>query len=177
MATLGLSASAGYLELGASANYRRSTIDAGNYQESISYTGSVSYYFWESSAIELSYTDGYSQIVVTPVADSKTITESQFSLAGLDMVFSFAGREAAFQPYLKIGGAYIQKTIYRQIEGFSKDKIGEQEGTVPSAGLGFKLNFTKTMSIKIGVDAWTSPLDEDPVIVDFAGRAGLSWFL
>jgi hypothetical protein len=168
---------AGYLELGTSANYRKSTIDADNFQESISYTGSISYYFWESSALELSYTNGYSQIVVTPVADSKTITETDFSLIGLDMVFSFAGRESMFQPYVKLGGAIIEKKIYRQIDGFSKDKIGEQKGEVPSAGLGFKLNISKAFSVKIGVDAWTSPLDEEPVTVDYAGRAGLSWFL
>lgn len=174
----GFSAHAGYLELGASANYRLSSIDSENYQESISYTGSVSYYFMESSALELSYTSGYSKIVVTP-GDITTqyVTESNFSLTGLDLVFSVGGREDFFQPYLKLGGAYISKKIYRQINGFSKDKIGEQSGTVPSAGIGFKILFTKTFSVKFGIDAWTSPLDEDPVTVDYAGRAGISWFL
>ncbi len=171
-------AHAGYLELGSSANYRRSTINSENYQESTSYTGSISYYFMESSALELSYTSGYSKIVVTP-GDITTqyVTETNFSLIGLDLVFSVGEREDVFQPYLKLGGAYIQKKIYRQLNGFSKDKIGEQSGTVPSAGLGFKLKISKTFSIKIGVDAWTSPLDEDPVTVDYAGRAGISWFL
>ncbi|MCB0407496.1 MAG: hypothetical protein KDD34_04770 [Bdellovibrionales bacterium] len=171
-------AHAGFIELGTSANYRRSTIDSNNFQESISFTGSVAYYFWESSALELSYTEGYSQIVVTPIADSKTITETQFSLLGLDFVLSISGREDAFQPYLKMGGAVITKSIYRQIDGVTgKDKIAEQTGTVPSAGIGFKILLTKTFSIKIGVDAWTSPLNDDPVTIDYAGRAGLSWFL
>ena len=175
---IGSTAHAGYLELGSSANYRRSTIDSENFQESISYTGSISYYFMQSSALELSYTSGYSKIVVTP-GDITTqyVTETDFSLTGLDLVFSVGGREDFFQPYLKLGGAYIQKKIYRQINGFSKDKIGEQSGTVPSAGLGFKMKISKTFSIKIGVDAWTSPLDEEPVTVDYAGRAGFSWFL
>lgn len=175
---LSTTAQAGYLELGSSANYRRSTIDSENFQESISYTGSISYYFLESSALELSYTSGYSKIVVTP-GDITTqyVTETDFSLTGLDLVFSVGGREDLFQPYLKIGGAYIQKKIYRQLNGFSKDKIGEQSGTVPSAGLGFKIKLSKTFSIKVGVDTWTSPLDEEPVTVDYAGRAGFSWFL
>lgn len=165
------------MELGASANYRNSTINSENFQESISYTGSFSYYFMESSALELSYTSGYSKTVATP-GDITTqyTTEALFSLMGLDLVFSVGGREDAFQPYLKIGGAYIQKKIYRQINGMSKDKIAEQSGTVPSGGIGFKIRLSKTFSIKIGVDAWTSPLDEDPVTVDYAGRAGVSWF-
>ena len=167
---------AGFIEVGTTANYRRSTIDADNYQESISYTGSFSYYFFESSALELSYTSGYSQIVVTPPGAEKIITETEFSMIGADIVLSMGSRKDSFQPYLKVGGAHITKTFFRGVEGQGKQKIGEQEGTVPSAGIGLKLRLTNTFSIKIGVDAWTSPLDEDPVTVDFAGRAGLSWF-
>lgn len=167
---------AGYIELGTTANYRRSTIDSSNFQESISYTGSISYYFLESSALELSYTSGYSQIVVTPPGAEKITTETDFSLIGLDIVLSIGSRKDAFQPYMKVGGAHITKTFFRGVEGQGKQKIGEQEGTVPSAGIGMKLRLTNTFSIKIGVDAWTSPLDEEPVTVDFAGRAGLSMF-
>lgn len=171
-------AAAGFLELGATANYRRSTISDENYQESISYTGSISYYFWEMSAIEVSYTQGYSKLVVTPFGGDRSTTETDFSLLGLDLVLSFAGRKDMFQPYIKVGGAHISKEIYRQsAEGFSKVLIAEQSGVVPSAGIGFKIKISERFSVKVGVDAWTSPLEEDPVTVDFAGRAGISWFL
>lgn len=167
---------AGFVELGTTANYRKSTIDADNFQESISYTGSISYYFLESSALEVSYTSGYSQIVVTPSGSNKTITETEFALIGLDLVLSMGSKKDPFQPYMKIGGAHISKKFFREVPGFGKQKIGEQKGTVPSAGIGLKLRLTNTFSIKVGVDAWTSPLDEEPVTVDYAGRAGLSWF-
>lgn len=166
------------LELGATANYRKSVIDDNNYQESVSYTGSISYYFWEMSALELSYTSGASQVVITPSqSEPRTTITTSFYLAGADLVFTFAGRESAFQPYLKLGAAYIEKEIIREIEGGATTSIGNPKGTVPSAGLGFKIRLNKTFSIKAGVDAWTSPLSEEDVTIDYAGRVGFSWFL
>lgn len=55
MTTTAFSEAFAFVELGANANYRRSAFDSNNYQELISYTGSISYYFMEMSAIELSY--------------------------------------------------------------------------------------------------------------------------
>ena len=81
---------AGIVEIGASANFRRSTIDKNNFQESTSYTGSLSYYFCEMSALELSYTEGEALLSVQPVDDSKVITKSSFKLIGVDLVMTFA---------------------------------------------------------------------------------------
>lgn len=168
---------AGFTEIGLTANYRRSAIDNNNYQESISYTTSVSYYFWENSALELSYTDGYSLLSVksSDAAEKRTTNETNFDLTGLDLVLSLASRQAPLQPYVKIGGAYMEKEVFRQNEGDAKESIARQVGLVPSGGLGFKIGLTHTLALKFGVDAWTSPLTVKPLIVDYAGRAGFSW--
>lgn len=165
----------GIVEVGASASFRRSTIDDNNYQESLSYTGSVSYYFWEMSALELSYTQGSALLSVKPVDDTKIITKSSFRLIGMDLVVTFAGKNSTLQPYIKLGGAHIEKKIVRQPDGLAATEIESPAGIVPSAGLGFKLRLSNTFSIKVGVDAWTSPLNEDDPTVDYAGRAGISW--
>ena len=47
-------AHAGYVEVGASGSYKRSNIGTNSYDESQSITASLSYYFDESSALELS---------------------------------------------------------------------------------------------------------------------------
>lgn len=166
---------AGIVEIGASANFRRSTIDKNNFQESTSYTGSLSYYFWEMSALELSYTEGEALLSVQPVDDSKVITKSSFKLIGVDLVMTFASRQSTLQPYLKVGGAHIQKKIVRQPEGLDASEIESPSGLVPSAGLGLKIALDTSFSIKIGVDAWTSPIDEDNPTLDYAGRAGFTW--
>ncbi|MBK8204632.1 MAG: hypothetical protein IPK68_20765 [Bdellovibrionales bacterium] len=95
--------------MGTSATFRRSTIDENNFQESTSYTGTVSYYFWEMSALELSYTEGSSLLSVKPVDDTKVITRSTFRLIGLDLVITLASQQSSLQPYIKIGGARISK--------------------------------------------------------------------
>ena len=166
---------AGIMEVGASASFRRSTINDDNYQESLSYTGSVSYYFWEMSALELSYTQGSALLSVKPADDTKITTKSSFRLIGVDLVITFASRESVLQPYLKLGGAHIEKKIVREPEGMDATEIESPAGIVPSAGLGFKIKLSKTFSIKVGVDGWTSPLNEDDPTVDYAGRAGVSW--
>ncbi len=180
LTTIGLLGSSQFswaiVELGATGNYRKSVIDKHNFQESTSYTASLSYYFWELSALELSYTNGLSKVVIKASAsEPKNITTTDFTLVGLDLVFTFAGRDSPLQPYVKLGSAYIEKEILREIEGGATTRIGNPKGTVPSAGLGVKLRVDNSISIKFGLDAWTSPLSADTVTIDYAGRAGISW--
>lgn len=170
-------ASAGVVEVGASANYRLSRYNDSNYVQSLTYTSSFSYYFWEMCAWELNYTTGLSTQVTkgTVAGDPQTKIQDNIDLTSLDLVLSFAGRQDPFRPYVKLGGGYLVKERFRQINDDAKEKISKQQGTVPSGGLGFAVNLTKEFGIKIGVDAWTSPLSEKPVVVDYAGRAGVTW--
>ncbi len=166
-----------YSEIGFTANFRKSSIDEGNWQQTLSYTGPFSYYFWQTSAIELSYTQGLSELSVRPpdLPNDRMLTQSYFSLIGLDLVASFADRRAPFQPYVKLGSAFINKKIYRQLTGFNSTLIAESSGLVPSAGLGFRVLMTETLSLRVGFDSWTNPLNERPLILDYAARAGVSW--
>jgi hypothetical protein len=166
-----------FFEVGGTANYRRSAFDSMNYQELISYTGSVSYYFMEMSAIEVSYTNGYSELSVksSNPADQQYTTKTNFNLLAMDLVVSLASRDDFFQPYIKIGGGYMKKEAFERIGNGDTNLISRSEGMVPSGGIGFRLMMTKTFAIKFGLDAWTTPMNEDPVVVDFAGYAGISW--
>jgi hypothetical protein len=168
---------AGFVELGASANYRSSGYDRNNKIESISYTASLSYYFWEMCAWEASYTTGYTKQITKGASDldDKTTVEDNIELTAIDLVLSLAGRQDPFRPYIKLGGGYLTKQRFRQINSDDKTSISKQEGLVPSGGIGLSLNLTKEFSIKLGVEAWTSPPKEQPVIVDYAGRAGIAW--
>jgi len=131
----------------------------------------------EMSAVELSYTNGYSEISVksSVPSDPLYVNQTNFQLLALDLVISFAERDDFFQPYIKIGGGYLKKEDFEQVGGGDTDLISEDEGLVPSGGVGFRLLITKTFAIKFGLDAWTTPLQESPVVVDFAGYAGISW--
>lgn len=166
-----------FVELGANANYRRSAFDSNNYQELLSYTASVSYYFMNMSALELSYTNGYSELSVksSDPSDSKYVNKTNFQLLALDLVISFAEREDFFQPYIKLGGGYLKKEDFEQVDNGDTNLINHDEGLVPSGGVGFRLLVTKGFALKFGVDAWTTPLHENPVVVDYAGYAGVSW--
>jgi len=170
-------ASAAFFEFGGSVNYRSSGYDKNNYIESLTYTASASYYFWEMCAWEINFTKGGSKQVTkgSSSIDPKTTVQDDIRMTSLDLVLSFAGRQDPFRPYIKLGGGYLTKDRYRKINNDPREKISSQDGIVPSGGLGLSLNVTKEFSIKLGVDAWTSPLDESPVVVDYAGRAGFSW--
>lgn len=170
-------AAAGFYELGGSVNYRSSGYDKNNYIESLTYTASLSYYFWEMCALELNYTTGSSKQVTKgqSTIDPKTTVQDEIQMTSLDLVLSFADRQDPFRPYIKMGTGYLTKERYRKIDNDPRERISAQDGVVPSGGIGLSLNMTKEFSIKLGIDAWTSPLDEHPLVIDYAGRAGLSW--
>lgn len=169
-------AHAGVIEIGATGNYRESYLTEKTYQKSVSYTGSISYYFWEMSALELSYTRGtnISSLKIS-TTDQQTINTTYFEMVGMDLVLTLADKQSYFLPYIKGGGAYLAKEMENQREGtpMQKDSL---YGLVPSAGLGFKLRLSQNLSIKIGADAWTNPHKSgQDTVWDYAGRGGFSW--
>ncbi len=170
---------AGIWEVGASGSYRRQNIDVDAVDEAQSITGSVSYYLDEQSAIELSYTDGISKRSISPDVINGHITTSIYKAIGLDFIYTFGS--GSTRPYLKVGAQYLleKKLIdqYKDSSGpYTETVIESTPSIVPSAGAGFKISLTNALSIKLGVDAWTSDsLAVQPVKFDVAGRAGLSW--
>ncbi len=177
---------AGYFEIGFSGNYRKLYLPSDTTRESfdstVSYTGSLAYYFAEMAALELSFTKGQSErFIPSPSADSRTIYD--FNLIGLDMVFTLADRKDTFVPYVKAGAAYFaKKDVTYEFTNNSNgtvesDTVEFPETWVPSLGLGFKVRITEYMSFRLGMETWTSDsLDKDPRW-DIAGRAGISYFL
>jgi outer membrane protein W len=173
-----IAAQAGFVEVGASANYRSSGYNKDNYVEAISYTASISYYFWEMSAVEVNYTTGYSKQVTkgSGETDPKETVEDNLQLTSMDLILSFAKRTDTFRPYIKVGGGYLDKQRFRRVNDDNTEMISHQYGIVPSGGFGLSISVTKELSFKLGLDAWTSPLDsDDPLIIDYVGRAGISW--
>lgn len=177
---------AGFTEIGASVNYRKTSIDENNYSDTTSYTGSISYYFWERSALELSYTSGLGKLSTkaSGVGEIKRVQIAEFTMTSLDLVLSLSGKDDILQPYIKLGAGYVDKNIFMEDELTGRKLIQSQSGVVPSAGIGIKVGLTKNLSLKLGVDAWTSPLNDDSkdsdgadrkMQIDYAGRAGLSW--
>lgn len=170
---------AGIWELGASGSYRRQNIAQDAVDEAQSLTGSLSYYFNEQSAVELSYTDGTSKRSINPDDVNGHITMSIYKAIGLDFIYTFGG--GSVKPYVKAGTQYLlEKKIvdqYRVAGGaFNETTVSSSPSFVPSAGLGFKMGLTNTLSLKAGIDAWTSDaLSVQPVKIDYAGRVGLSW--
>jgi hypothetical protein len=174
-------AKANFIEVGVSGSYKRSNIGENAFDESQSLTGSFSYYFDESSAIEFSYTDGKNRRMIGENQTDGQLTNMIYKMMGLDFVLTIGPREATLRPYVKVGSVYIlEKRITSQTwlnnVVFNGTPIEDPPALVPSAGIGFKLTLTKEWSLKVGAEAWTSrPLSQTPVTIDYAGRVGLTW--
>jgi hypothetical protein len=163
-------AQAGYFEIGGSGSYRKSSLDADHYTTFRSGTGSIAYYFWELSALELSYTKSR-QDESTKDYEARYYT----TFYGADLIFTLATKQSLFQPYIKVGGAYMDKTGSYKLIASNVTIIPEVKGWAPSAGLGFKIIVGEHIAIKVGIDAWSSPVSQDVVTYDYAGRVGLSF--
>jgi hypothetical protein len=162
---------AGYFEISGSGSYRKSSLDSTNYSVFRSGTGSVAYYFWELSALELSYTESRADEINT---NYKSRVYSTFY--GADLIFTMATKQSLFQPYIKVGGAYIDKNGTYKLPTTNVSKLPSTSGWAPSAGIGLKFILGEHVALKAGVDAWSSPVNQNGATTyDYAGRLGLSF--
>ena len=162
------------MEVGLSGSYRRSNLDQENFTDTKSITGSMTYYFYALSAVELSYTKGLTTVQTDPSLVTGQTAKTEFELIGIDLILSLGEKESLVKPYFKLGAVHVQSKIIIQ-NSFATDTIEPESGVAPSAGVGVKLALSKQLSVKLGLDCWTSPLSQKPVEFNYAARSGISW--
>ena len=83
--------------------------------------------------------------------------------SSFDFILDAVSAEHDLNPYLQLLAPDGNLTL-----------VGAREAV---AGLGVRLGITSNLSLKLGVDAWTSrPTSKPPVTIDWFGHAGLSLF-
>jgi outer membrane protein W len=173
-----VNAYAGFIEVGASVNIRDNSVDEQNKSKTRSVTGSIAYYFFENSAFEISYTEGYVKTESTGLVGGVSIPYTQivnFQMISGDFILSFGAKNDAFQPYIKAGMAYQEKEIQFQANGSDSSDFPEVKGEYVTGGIGFKILLGKNWSFKAGYDMWKGPLGEEDQTTDAAVRAGISF--
>ncbi len=177
-----LPASAVYTELGVSYNYKKVTYDAANNTEQQGLTGSIAFYLWERVGLELAYTSStaYKQEptydLTQQTRERKTIQRSNIYEANLQYLLT-PDRKAMFQPFIKGGVAYISKKQELQIDNDFAQEVKPKPGFGPSIGVGMKVFFTESLSLRFGYDVVRTPIDENTTADDITGRMGISWIL
>lgn len=160
---------AGYFEVSTTASYRKRYYGEQSYEVKETYGGAVSYYFWETSALQLSHSIGYEKAVQTIYTVYQV-----YKVYGANLVITMANRESPVRPYVKGGGAYIVKSTITDIPHFNIDRRNS-EGFAPTAGAGIQIMLSKNFGIKGGIDIMTSPLNESPMTYDFEATGGISF--
>ena len=172
-------ASALYTEVGINYMYKKTFIDEMNNSEQQGTTGSVSFYFWERVAVELSYTSSvYSKRERNDASTNDKRTTTQYAeIYGTDLIYVFADKKAKFQPYMKGGVAYIKKRQTTDVDNQPQahNEITIKPGWAPSYGVGFKFFLTEAFAIRAGWDVVRTPIDDTNYADDLSGRVGLSW--
>lgn len=167
-----------YTEVGVNYGRKTTTFDQNNSSESESITGSLSLYFLERVALELSYTDAYGVRKEKAYSgDAQRTTTQKSQIMGADLILVFADKKALFQPYIKGGGAQIVRNQEVKIEGLDTYKIAPETATVPSYGVGLKIPFTESFGIKLSYDVWKTPIGDGAQTDDSSIRAGITWVL
>lgn len=167
-----------YTEVGINYSYKKSVLDSLNMIEQQTTTGSLSFYIWERVAVEFSYTNGLNvkkeKELASTTSNSQRITTQYTNIYESNLIYVFADRKTVFQPYIKGGGAYIQKRQVAQIDNTDPWEI-TQTGWAPGAGVGFKYLLTDSIGLKVSYDVLKTPVDNSTSIDDVMGRIGLSW--
>ncbi|MEI7973572.1 MAG: outer membrane beta-barrel protein, partial [Bdellovibrio sp.] len=140
-------------EMGLNYQYKKTSVDSLNNIEQQGITGTLSLYFWEQIATEISYTN--SLYVKREKADTlasssiQRVTTQFADVYGLDIIYVFSGRKARLQPYVKGGLAYLKKkqTYIQQADTWDSGWI---VGWGPSYGAGLKFFLTEALSLRLG---------------------------
>lgn len=173
---MGSKANALLTEIGLSYSFQKKTFNASNYYQSDSKSASVSIYFIEKLALELSYTDGFYEGQESDVNSTRTIQQTS-RMADSSLIYMLMDRKSMIQPYLKAGVAYISKKQEVRSLNSSVIPIPESTGWAPSYGGGLKFVLSEKFSIRVGYDVWQTPLSDGSKSDDSAFKAGLTWFL
>ncbi|MBC7419829.1 MAG: outer membrane beta-barrel protein [Bdellovibrio sp.] len=163
-------------ELGVSYSYAKKAYNASNYTQSDSKGLSVSLYFLEKLALELSYTDAFYESQESDTNSTRTVQQST-TIMDSSLIFGFLDKKSFIQPYLKGGAAYIKKNQRVRYLNASVIEIPESSGWAPSYGAGLKFVLTERFSVKLSYDVWQTSLSDGSKSEDSALKAGLSWYL
>ncbi len=163
-------------EVGLSYGYSKKTFNTTNFYQTDSKSASLSFYFLEKLALELSYTDSFYESQESDTNSTRTVQQSsQFSDGSL--VFMMLGKGNAVQPYIKGGAAYIRKNQTVRYLNASAIEIPESTGWAPSYGAGLKMQLTEKFGFKLSYDVYQTPLSDGTKSDDTAFKAGLTWYL
>ena len=124
-------------ELGLSYGYQKKTFNATNYYQSDSKSASVSFYFMEKLALEMSYTDSFYESQESDTNSTRTIQQGT-TIADTSLIYVLLDRKNFVQPYIKGGAAYIKKNQRVRYLNSSTIEIPESIGWAPSYGAGLK---------------------------------------
>ena len=164
-------------ELGISYASKKNSFDKSNYFETESTTGSLSLYFSEIIALEMSYTDAKANRYEKPPGGSFLQTYQKTEVMGADLIFVLAPRKAFMQPYVKGGAAQLKRKQVSYDAGNNPVHLPIETAIVPSYGAGIKFSVTDGMSFRVSYDVWRTPVGGGVITDDNQLRAGLSWML
>jgi len=161
-------------EVGASYGAKKTTFDRNNFSETESITGSLSFYFLEKLAIEMSYTEAIG-VRQEFVLGNKQLTYQKTTVVGGDLIVILMDKTNVIQPYIKGGAARI--TRKQEIKYASLDPIivEPEIAFVPSYGAGLKIAIATGFGIKLSYDVWKTPVGDGSTSDDTNIRAGLTF--
>jgi outer membrane autotransporter protein len=180
LATLFLSLSAHALnyELGVSFAKKKNSFDKENYFETESTTGSVSIYFSEQLALEMSYTDAKALRREKVSGQNAKEIYQRTQVLGADLIYVMADRKSWVQPYIKGGAAQLQRSqTTNDLVINDPESLDIETTVVPSYGLGVKFAITKELSLRLSYDVWRTPVGGGDTSDDSQIRVGMSWML
>lgn len=171
------SAHAVMTEFGLNYGYRTTYFSENNSEKSESSSSSLSMYFWETVALELSYTN---QIVsreekFTNDSEIRKIFQTTKYYGG-DLILILSDKKSLFQPFVKGGLSYFTKEMELKTGNMSTQIMPAEKGSAPSYGLGLKIAVSESFNLKFSYDTWSTNITNVDKKDTFF-KAGVTWLL
>lgn len=171
-------------ELSVSYAQKKTYFNAQNFNNTESSTGSVSFYFMEKLAVELSYTDASvlrEETIFNGTGFQQQVSLQKIVVAGSDLIVMLSDKKSMFQPYVKGGIAQIKKTFTTKNASVFVFDAPPINSVSPSYGAGLKVQITEAFGLKFSYDAWRTETKDNSgntsTVEDGSVRAGITWIL
>jgi hypothetical protein len=179
----GIESRAATVELSGLVAFGKADFEDGYKSDQRRYTGSIDFKFTSVSALQLEYTDSYTEVsypinlssmLIIPRKTTQTISYRD-KIYSFNWVQNLVPSKWIVQPYFVVGGGKMQRKVDKAIPELGIAESDTQNVTTGTGGVGLRIFLTRSMAVKGEIKTYVPKFQFSKWKENQLLSVGLSW--